>query len=319
VAVHVDGGEAMARRMNDTGVILHRDRFEHALCVRAEAAGAQVRLNTTVTGLAGAAQAWTGVLCDGEHLAARMVIGADGAESYTGRWAGICSALAVSEAYTAAQYRVQTDFCNDGMMHFFAGSHTIDQGYAWVFPKGDGEVSMGAGLYGERADSRRALALLDAFVERAAPDAPRRMLISGCAPVTVCPSRLSRGNVAVVGDAARQVNPLTAGGIMNALEAADLLARCVTRTPDRPAAALRAYSAAWRRRMRMEQKVFLVLQRVFLGLGDAQLRNMLTRAEAAFEHMADRSQTFRWPVVDLCRLFLMLARKAPRHLPLLLR
>ena len=147
----------------------------------------------------------------------------------------------------------------------------------------------------------------------------RTRLISGCAPVTLCPRTLCRGPVAVVGDAARQVNPLTAGGIMNALEAADLLVHCLGAPAIDIPMALRQYSERWRRRMRFEQKVFLLLQRVFLDSNDAELRRVLAQADTALGRLADRSRPFRWPVSALTRLCMLTAGKAIAHLPLLLR
>jgi flavin-dependent dehydrogenase len=145
------------------------------------------------------------------------------------------------------------------------------------------------------------------------------MRISGCVPVTVCPAVLHRGNAVVVGDAARQDNPLTAGGIMNTLEAADLLVRSLTAPGLSPARALARYSATWRRRARFEQKVFLLLQRVFLDCSDREISRLLVRADRAFGHLTDRSRTFRWPLADLVRLFCMVAPKAMRHASLLWR
>jgi len=318
LAVHMGDGCLMSRRIPQTGLMLRRGLFEQDLARRAAAAGVEIRLGVTATGLAGECGRWQGVqIAPGELLACRVMVGADGAESRLGRWAGICSRLTLAESFSAAQYRVRSGFCTDGLLHFWVGRDTIGPGYVWVFPKGDGEVSIGAGLYGGSAGGRTARGLLDEFLARRAPGAERRMLISGCVPVTVCPRTLHRGNAVVVGDAARQDNPLTAGGIMNTLEAADLLVRSLTSPGLSPARALARYSSVWRHKARFEQKVFLLLQRVFQDCSDRDLRLLLGRADRAFAHLADRSHTFRWPVLDLVRLFAMVAPKAARHLGVL--
>jgi salicylate hydroxylase len=60
--------------------------------------------------------------------------------------------------------------------------------------------------------------------------------------------RWSRGPVALLGDAAHPMLPYLAQGAAMAIEDAAVVAQCLARMPDDPAAALRAYSAARRAR-----------------------------------------------------------------------
>lgn len=317
LAVHVGTDAALSRRIPDTGLILHRDRFEQSLAERARSAGAEIRLCCPVTGLVGEPGAWRGVtLADGTTIEASLIAGADGAESSIGRWAGLLDALPLEESYSAAQYRVQTDFCADGHMHFFVGQEVIPRGYVWVFPKSDGEVSVGAGLYGGRQAGKTALDYLELFLNTHAPDAPRRMLISGCAPMAVCPRHLHDSGLVLVGDAARQVNPLTAGGIMNALEAVGVLLSVLDPWPSDSTGLKRClarYSRRQASRPRREQKVFSLLRMVYLDCDDHTVRNLLTRGERVLAGMTDRSQTFRFPLVSLARILVILLPRAWRH------
>jgi flavin-dependent dehydrogenase len=133
--------------------------------------------------------------------------------------------------------------------------------------------------------------------------------------LAVCPKALYAGAVVVVGDAARQVNPLTAGGIMNALEAAEALSDrlCATGPGGDTDAAVRAYSRAWAGRPRREQKVFELLRKVYVSCDDDELVRLLRRADKAFDRLADRSKPFRWPLVELARLFVMILPHAWPH------
>lgn len=322
LAVHVGDSAVMARDIADTGVVLHRDRFEQQLAEAAVKHGVEIRLRSRAVTLEMSDSHRTGVvLADGSTVRGRVVVGADGPESGIGRLAGITGPLLLRESYSAAQYRVRSDAFCDARLHFFVGGDVVNYGYVWVFPKAEGELSVGAGLYGGTGESGvTAKAYLDRFLERRLPKARRRLLISGCAPVTVCPKKLHAGAVVVVGDAARQVNPLTAGGIMNALEASELLcARLCAAGPEGDiGAALRAYSRSWSGRPRREQKVFELLKRVYLDCGDEELVWLLRRADGAFGGLADRSRPFRWPVVELARLFTMVLPRAWPHLGALL-
>lgn len=325
LALHVNDGFAMHRDVPHAGVVLHRDKFEQALAQRATAAGACIRLSTTVSALERTESSVRGVRLDsGEVVEARLVIGADGAESMVGRWAGITRPLKLAEAYSAAQYRMRTGFCNDGRLHFFVGSRTIPRGYLWVFPKGNGEVSVGAGIYGPRAGEPTAHGYLTRFIDAHLPGVARDRLITGCVPLAACPPKLHRDNVVLVGDAARQCNPFTAGGIMNTLEAADLLARQLVRAGSRGVHgasseeyALRAYSRRWSGRPRFEQNVFVVFMDMMQTSTDRDIEHGARTVDRIFNRPIDRSHPFRVPVWALARLALVFLPKVVRRIPLL--
>ncbi|MBD3243046.1 MAG: FAD-dependent oxidoreductase [Chitinivibrionales bacterium] len=321
LAVHVGNETSMVRDIPDTGVVLHRGRLEQCLADAARKHGSEIRLRCRAVSLQSPAGTEPGVvLADGSVVRGRLIVGADGPESLIGRCAGITTPLPLAHSYSAAQYRVSTDAFNDARLHFFVGRDVVENGYVWAFPKSDGEISVGAGLYGGTGTSGlTAKMYLDRFLDCRLPKARRHMLISGCAPLAVCPRRLHAGSVVVVGDAARQVNPLTAGGIMNALEAAEMLCSrlCSAGPSGDIGAAVRGYSRAWSGRPRREQKVFELLQRVYLGCDDDGLVRLLDRADRAFGGLADRSRPFRWPALELGRLFAMVLPHAWPHLHVL--
>lgn len=318
LAVHVNDELSISRAIDNTGVILHRDRFEQFLYARAAAAGATIILGRTVTALTGSPGAGQGVHLDsGEKLTATLLIGADGPESRIGRWSGITNVLAPKEAFPSLQYRIDTEDQTEGMLHFYIGARAIPRGYLWVFPRGDSSLSIGAGMFGIGRASSEAAQALERFLGHYYPGARRSHLISGCAPLAVCPRRLHAGNVAVVGDAARQVNPLTAGGIMNTLEAADLLCRSIALAGGDPARSYEQYTRTWSGRARMEQKAFLVLQRLFLDCSDRDLVRILSVLKAVFAGSIDRSQPFRFPLLKVLRSLAVVAPKSIKHLHIL--
>jgi digeranylgeranylglycerophospholipid reductase len=304
LAVHLDDITPMQREIADTGVVLRRDRFEQALARASTQYGAEIRLGTQVRGLVWDGEQCIGVDAGGDRIRARYVVGADGCESHVGRWAGITRPLDLREAFTSLQYTVKSDFCNDGFLHFFAGSQTIHRGYIWVFPKADGRVSVGAGMYGCMEARPRVREYLDRFVETRLPGVGKSNLITGCAPLAVCPKELSLRNVLVVGDAARHVNPLTAGGIMNALEATDVAMSCLLAelSAGPTKRGLRGYSKRWRRGPRREQKAFALLKEVYLGMSDRELRAVLESAQRVFSSPVDRTRPFRLPLLRVLML-----------------
>jgi digeranylgeranylglycerophospholipid reductase len=310
LSVQLNGNPSMSREIPDAAVMLYRDRFEQYLARAGKHNGMELRLDTPVTGLRRDGAAVRGVeLGDGTCIEASLVVGADGCESMVGQWAEITGPLQQHEAFTAAQYRVETDDGNADLLHFHIGSEIVPKGYIWVFPKGRGVVSVGAGLFGCHHSLPKAKVLLDRFLSERMPGATASGLITGCVPLAVCPRRLSNENVMVVGDAARQANPLIAGGIMNSLEAAELAVCRLLTSRGTLERRLREYSAAWTRRNRFEQKLFLLSKELFLSLSDHELERVLKTVSSMFSGPVDRERPFRLPVGPLLRLFVSFAPK----------
>ena len=305
---HCDGASPFTLDTPGRAVMLRRDRFEKALAAKAMASGARVILNAVATGLRRDGRspdgAFDGVFTEGTGLIeASLIIGADGCESKLGRWAGITRHVPPHEAFPSVQYRLKSDVCDDGYLHFFTGSGVIPRGYIWVFPKGRGRVSAGAGLYGCHNNGEKPSVLLDRFVEKNMPGAAREERITGCVPLSVCPKKLFRNNVMVVGDAGRQANPLTAGGIMNALEAADcavkeLLKNGPGKDHFRP---LQKYSRKWAKQ-RFNQKVFYWTKEVFVTLDDKEIQAVVEAASKSARGPVRANRPFSFTLPHLLRL-----------------
>jgi digeranylgeranylglycerophospholipid reductase len=150
--------------------------------------------------------------------------------------------------------------------------YTIDHriapgGYAWIFPKGEGPANVGLGvqadLWEDAANAHVAqdpvevgtgnvLGFLTRFIE-SHPTLSQGYpvtLVTGNVPVATPPAPMVTGGLMLVGDAARQVDPLTGGGITNAMHAGRLAARVTVEAlevNDSSAAFLSRYEEAWRR------------------------------------------------------------------------
>ena len=302
--------------MPGRSVILHRDRLEKTLAAIAQTSGARIFLQTSVIGLQGGLEGgYNGVITDACGVVeGRYIIGADGCESKVGQWAGITGFLKPGEAFTSVQYLLQTQRYHDGYLHFFAGPEYIPSGYMWVFPKTSGRVLVGAGLYGFRPQGKRASDYLNRFIEIQFPGAVRLDCITGCVPLAVCPKRLHRANVVVVGDAARQANPLTAGGIMNTFEAADCLVQTLVpgRSPAHYVPGLNAYSRKWAKQ-RFNQKVFYFVKEVFLGMSAQRLTAAVSKVQKAARGRSISNKPFSFSLPLLLRLGLIIGPELIAH------
>ena len=236
------------------GYVLERRVFDRALAEEAVRAGAQVRVKTAAVGLLREGDVVRGLVLQGPggrwEVMASVVIAADGIESQVGQWAGLETTLPPKDAMSCAQYLLVGIDIKPAWVEYYVGREVAPGGYAWVFPKGDGMANVGLGVQADLANEP-ALAYLNRFVEsqlHLAAGSPVT-LVAGGVPVAMSPPRLVTDGLMLVGDAARQVDPLTGGGITNAMAAGKLAAGVAARAiakGDTSAGALSAYEAAWR-------------------------------------------------------------------------
>ncbi|WP_456483877.1 NAD(P)/FAD-dependent oxidoreductase [Methanopyrus kandleri] len=242
------------------GYVLERRVFDKWLVVRAVEAGAEVEL------LAHARRALleegrvVGVEYEGEdgvhEVRARIVIAADGIESRIGRTAGLVPQLEPHQICTCAQYEVVGDRHDPKAFVIHFDPEQIPGGYAWVFPKGENRANVGVGIRGSESSPGMALKTLDELVEGPLSElvagTPVEVNVGGvpvCGPV----ERTYGDGILLVGDAARQVNPLTGGGLNAALicgRIAGEVAAEAIEEDDTSASFLKRYQDRWEEEFR---------------------------------------------------------------------
>jgi digeranylgeranylglycerophospholipid reductase len=239
---------------NKVGYILDRKVFDRELVWNAADAGAEIAVKSRACApimedgqVKGAKIEYCGTVTD---VRAQAVIAADGVESKFSKWCGIDTTVPVREIMSSVQY-VMTDIDIDpGSTIFYLGNEVAPEGYLWVFPKGKRSANVGIGISGrKRGTGHRAKDYLDKFVQKTFPNGKTIEYIPG--GVTVSPPRQGTvgDGVLIARDAARGVDPLTGGGIYNAMYtgklAAEVAADCIGKG-DLSKKALMKYDAEWR-------------------------------------------------------------------------
>src|SRR5216117_4345417 len=299
-----DGADWVSRRITDVifqapddtevvladcglGWILDRTRFDAHLAAEAAASGAQVLVGAEATGMSrdGDARWHVRVKERGrdEIYRARIVIGADGVEAMVGRWAGLETRVPARDMESCAQYVVQgIDFDPDAIYLQF-GHDIAPGGYAWVFPKGVGIANVGLGLVALKSDGRNAREYLDAWLARRYPRGACTGYTVGGVIVHTTVTQTYTDGVLVAGDAAHMINPLSGGGIVNAMKAGRLAGRVATaaiRAGDTSASRLSAYHAERSELLGDDHLKYYRLKRALEDLDD-QFFNSLARTANA--------------------------------------
>ena len=236
------------------GYILDRKVFDRDLVWQAASRGAEVYVKTRATGAIiedGTVKGATIEACgQTREVRADIVIAADGVESKFPRWCGMDSAIPLRELMSCAQYVLTDIDIEPAMCVFYLGNRVAPEGYAWVFPKGERTANVGLGISARRSrDGNRARDFLDRFVAARFPEGKTIEYIVG--GVSVCrplPCTVADG-LMVVGDAARLADPMTGGGIYNAMYTGRLAAGVASESISAgncSRSTLMAYDQAWR-------------------------------------------------------------------------
>ncbi len=252
VRIHAPNGSFVTVDIPDAGLILERRIFDRELANRAAISGSEVWVKARAVDLIRDNGSIAGAMVrrpDGDYaVRAKVVIAADGVESRVGRWAGIDTTCKTIEVDTCAQYLMtglpdrDSTYCD-----FYLGRQVAPRGYAWIFPKGNGSANVGLGI-GGNIDTETAFDYLNRFVEKAVPGGSILSMVVGCVPVTGTLPGLVRDGFMIIGDAAHQNDPVSGGGIINAMIAGQIageVAGEAVRKGDISQAFLAQYEKQW--------------------------------------------------------------------------
>ena len=158
--------------------------------------------------------------------------------------------------YKGVQYRIKLDDLEGlGLKdEFFSGEMTrvyIREGipfFVWIIPEGDGIIRLGVIAENGRKELERVIeeeGIKGEIIDR----------LAGIIPIGLCQSAYKK--VVVVGDAARQVKPLTGGGIYYGMKAAEILVECIQEGE------LAEYDKRWKSKFGREIKFGLWARKVY--------------------------------------------------------
>ncbi|MBN1134842.1 MAG: NAD(P)/FAD-dependent oxidoreductase [Methanosarcinaceae archaeon] len=265
----------------EVGYVLERKVFDRALAYEAAMAGAEINVKTRATGLVIEDGFVRGVnlmhLGDEYKIRSKIVIGADGVESKVGRWAGIDTSIHLSDIETCAQFLVIGENIDQDYCHFYLGNKIAPAGYIWVFPKGKNQANVGIGILGSKSGKYRAVTLLSDFLKEHMPDAKIIEMVVGGVPVKGTIEKTIANGLMLVGDAARQSDPITGGGIINSMDAGKIAGEVAAKAisaGDVSINALNDYEKRWRATIGREIDNSLMVKNTFVKFTDEDLNSL---------------------------------------------
>ena len=253
-------GDSFDRRFREPLTYMsQRQRLDAYLAERAAEAGAEFRDGEGIREIETHDSA-VSVRTDRDGYAARVLIGADGANGIVGRTVGLRREY---EEAVALEGNAEHPGGIPQEWREYVGLDLggLAGGYGWVFPKGD-HLNLGVGAWKYASFTLRPK--LAQLCRRYGFEAKGLTNLRGHhLPVRVPGSRIARGNVVVAGDAAGLVDPMTGEGIHMAFESGRLAAKQAMRVLSGEANDMSGYERAVDRRLQPELTVSRKLQELF--------------------------------------------------------
>jgi geranylgeranyl reductase family protein len=236
-----------------------RSRLDAYLLEQAARAGADVHEQDAVRGIDESTSGVT-VTTPGGRYTASILLGADGANGVTGRLLGLRREFEEAVALEGnIPWGPSIGAEWERLVALDLGG--LAGGYGWVFPKGE-HLNVGVGAWKYAGFTLRpklaAITRRQGFAEAGLENVRGHHL-----PVRVPGSPIARTSVAVVGDAAGLVDPLSGEGIHMAFASARLAADSALRVLGGSAAGMEVYQQAVDAQLQPELNVSRQLQEIF--------------------------------------------------------
>lgn len=217
-------GETVAegRFPDGAGAGIRRLHLHEALRRRAEDVGARLLWRTRVLGLVGTGDDVRGVETDAGNLTARWLVGADGLHSRVRRWSGLAGPPARRQRFGVRRHFAVAPWTDLVEVHWADGCE------AYVTPVGEGEVGVALLWSGRKA---RFDELMRSFPDLEAKLHGARQLSRdrGAGPLRQRVRAVTRGRMALVGDASGYVDAITGEGLSLAFRQVEALVAAARR------------------------------------------------------------------------------------------
>ncbi len=303
------GEEVSFASRGKLGYILRRDVLDKKLAVLAVNAGAELAINVNVTNISGNLVDIRDI--NGKtQVRAKVIIGADGVGSKVARWAGMNPP---SETVSCIQFKITGVNLEDCTTHIYWGKNWAPGGYAWIFPRENGQAMVGLGV---RKAAKSAYEHLMDFMNKH-PAASQTLkgstvigISGGSVPLETAKKTVS-GNVLIVGDAAGQVNSVNGAGIDYAIMcgrmAGEVAAEAIR--SENPEKILTKYEKMWLQTLGKEFRACLTAKKILDRMDDKQLDLFINslKGEDIFGLMTS---------FNTRKMFLLAVKKAPTLLKL---
>ena len=244
VRIYAPNGEFWSLKSNGEpyGYVLWREKFERELAKEVTELGGKIRMNHKIDAL--------DELANYDYIVSAC---------------GLTVLLNLEDVHLGVQRIAQVKNHPKKRIGLYFGNEIAPKGYGWVFPLGERKARVGLGIpLSIKANPKK---LLDSFMEKVEAE-PTSKVKGKLIPTAKPPKKLTDGNLVLVGDAARLCDPVTGGGIANALLSGRYAAKAISEgRPEK----YDSYCRGLKRRNMLRYR----LKRVLYDLTDGDFNEMI--------------------------------------------
>lgn len=258
------------------GYVLNYKLLKQFLAKEVKRKGGEVVTGTTVKDIIMKDRFVTGVEVrkNGEtkHYFGKIVVDATGGRETLGRKLGLVDSK--DGLMVGLEYHMDNiSFERKERLDFYFGNVYVPGGYAWIFPMGQSSAKVGVGILQITEKYRKPIDSLKTFARtnRQTSSATIIEMHGGSLFGDGGIKNHVRNGFVVIGDAARQINPLGGEGIRHALYSGRFAAQAIDRAltqKDVSEKALEEYNRKWKQYIKNKWLVSFILQRQGYRLGD---------------------------------------------------
>ncbi len=307
----------------DAGFVLERKIFDRDLAMMAVENGAELYTSCEYKGteryddgrIKGVYVNWEG---KDIFIETSLIIGADGVESNVGYDAGLAPPLKLSDVDSCVQITMKGIDVEEGYVEFGLGREIAPGGYYWVFPKGKDWANVGIGINPTMSD-KSAMYYFKKFIENRFKNYSVVEYITGAVPVKPL-KKISGNGVLLCGDAARLADPLSGGGIANAMWSGSIAGKIAAesiKAGDQSDDFLKKYDKEWDKNYGKEMKIRETVKNVYLRMDDKRLEELydivddivggktvtsLDSVDMAKKVLKHSPKVLKWGIEDLINL-----------------
>ena len=245
-------------------VVLDRSAFDKQLAANAEAWGAEIRLETRVTGVEEQADG-VKVKAGSDVFSSSFYVDATGPT-------GVMKFNRQGLVPTA-KYEVEGDWFKDGEVEVYTDQEKYPGFFAWVIPRGPGIAKVGAAGFGINS-----VKALEAFLAGRGSNVVSKV---ACTIYVGGPvERFVSGRTVYVGESAGQVKPTTAGGIPSSVAGGVIAARWLSDSIMlKDPSLLARYQPDWAGRYGKEYRMMTRLRHIYDNLSNKDLDKLVAALE----------------------------------------
>ncbi len=207
------------------------------------------------------------------NLNPKVIVGADGSKSITGKKLGLVSNKN-REILSSCQFEMVNAQCDEDFVYVFLDKRYSERFFTWIIPMGKDRVRVGLIDKGNCYNKLMKFINENKMAKEILKNATITEFSTGSLPIGYL-DKTFKDNVLLVGDAACHVKPLSGGGLYFGAIGGKIAGEVISKYLNGEIDSLELYDKRWKEKFGSEIKNGLRVRKIILKLGNDSLDEMI--------------------------------------------